>query len=67
MGRPVVHAHIIVSTAVNGELVVLGGHLTKGNIAYLLVEVAIAELKGMEMTRSPHPTRKTLELSFGRS
>jgi len=37
----------------------------RGNIAYPLVEIAIAELKGMEMARPPPPTRRTLELSFG--
>lgn len=65
--RSVVHAHIVVSTVLDKEIVVLGGHLTNGNITYLLVEVAIAELEGMEMTRLPHPTRRTLELNFGRS
>jgi len=62
--RPVVHAHIVVSVALDGETAVLGGHLTSGNITYLLVEVAIAELEGIEMARLPHPSRKTLELNL---
>jgi predicted DNA-binding protein with PD1-like motif len=64
--RSVVHAHVVVSVALDGEIVVLGGHLTNGNITYLLVEVAIAELEGIEMIRFPHPSRKTLELNFAR-
>lgn len=64
--RSAVHAHIVVSAVLDGEILVLGGHLTRGNIAYLLVEAAIAELEGIEMVRFPDPSRRTLELSFAR-
>lgn len=65
-GRLVVHAHIVVSAVLDEEIIVFGGHLTRGNIAYLLVEVAIAELEGIEMVRLPHPSRGTSELNFAR-
>ena len=62
--RSVIHAHITVSKVQGGEIVVLGGHLVKGNICYILVEVVIAELGKIEMIRSEHLSRKTMELTF---
>ena len=60
-----IHAHITVSTTINGKIVVLGGHLVEGNITYVMVEIAIAELKGIKMIRALHPERKAWELTFG--
>ena len=61
-GRIEVHAHITLSTVVDDEVYVFGGHLVRGNITFINVEVVMAELEGIEMVREVHPKRKTREL-----
>ncbi|MFQ5711544.1 MAG: PPC domain-containing DNA-binding protein [Candidatus Geothermarchaeales archaeon] len=63
-GETQIHAHITVSTVVGGEVFVFGGHLVEGNITFVNVEAALAELEGVEMVRKIHPERKTWELTL---
>lgn len=57
-----IHAHICVSKVVDGEVAVMGGHLTQGCITWVNVEFALAEIEGMEMRRMLHEERRTSEL-----
>jgi len=61
-----VHGHITVSKVEGAEIRVLGGHLVEGNITYLMVEVAVAEVEDVDVVRAPHPERKGLELTVRR-
>lgn len=63
-GEIAVHAHLAVSTVSGGRPVVLGGHLVEGNATYVMTEVAIAEVKGINVSRRLHPERRSWELSF---
>jgi len=61
-GEIEIHAHITVSTVMDGKVILLGGHLVKGNITFVNVEAILAELEGVEMVRKIHPVRRTWEL-----
>lgn len=64
-GAPVVHAHICLSSVQGNNVTTLGGHLVKGCITYVKVEIAIAELWNIELKRRLHSETKAWELSFG--
>ena len=61
-----VHAHIILSKAVDGKIVLLGGHLTEGSETFVMVEAFIGVLEKGGFTRSMHSERKAWEISFHR-
>lgn len=63
-GEPMVHAHICLSYTKNGEVITLGGHLVRGCITYIKVEIVIAEFRNTKIRRTIHPERKEWELSF---
>lgn len=65
-GGIAVHAHIAVSKVDDGGIKVFGGHLVEGNITYLMVEIAIAEVEDVDIVRAVHPERKGLELTVRR-
>ncbi len=59
-----VHAHISVSKAFNGRVVVMGGHLAPGNETFVMVEVFIGVLKEGSFTRTMNSDRKSWEIFF---
>ena len=65
-GRITVHAHITVSKVDEEGIRVFGGHLVEGNITYLMVEIALAEVEDVDVVRAIHPERKGLELTVRR-
>jgi predicted DNA-binding protein with PD1-like motif len=58
-----VHAHITLSKVVEGQAVVLGGHLIEGNETFVMVEVFIGVLGEGSFTRTMHPDRKSWEIT----
>jgi predicted DNA-binding protein with PD1-like motif len=63
-GQLVVHAHISLSAVKGNEVITLGGHLVKGCLTYVMVEVVIGELWKTKTKRKLNSERKALELSF---
>ena len=53
---------MIISFVKDGNVEVIGGHLIEGNVTYVMVELAIGEIKGLKMIRKLHPERKSLDL-----
>lgn len=61
-GKPLVHAHLTLSSVVEGEIGVIGGHLIKGCLVFGFAEVAVMELGGIEMVKSFDEETRTLQL-----
>jgi predicted DNA-binding protein with PD1-like motif len=62
-GRVVVHGHMVISSGREHGLA-YGGHLVEGTIVFSTVEIILAEITGMSLTRSLDPITHAAELSF---
>jgi len=61
-GKPLVHAHLTLSSVEEGEITVIGGHLIKGCVVFGFSEFAILELEGIEMVKRFDEETRTLQL-----
>lgn len=58
-----IHCHITISSGIeDGQA--YGGHLVEGCIALVTIEVIIAEITGLQMTRKTDPETQAAELRF---
>jgi predicted DNA-binding protein with PD1-like motif len=62
-GRVVVHGHLVVSSGREDGLA-YGGHLVEGTIVFSTVEIILAEITGVSLTRSADPITHAAELGF---
>jgi len=61
-GKPLVHAHLTLSSVEEGEITVIGGHLIEGCVVFGFSEFAILELEGVEMVKRFDEETRTLQL-----
>ncbi len=62
-GEVVVHGHIVISSGVEGGHA-YGGHLVEGSIVFSTMEVLLAEITGLVMSRAIDPQTQAAELYF---
>jgi predicted DNA-binding protein with PD1-like motif len=63
-GQVVVHGHLTISSG-REDAVAYGGHLVEGSIVFSTMEIVLAEVIGMSLTRSMHAITHAAELTFG--
>lgn len=63
-GRVVVHGHLVISSGQQDGLA-YGGHLVEGSIVFSTMEIILAEITGMSLTRSVDAITHAAELTFG--
>jgi len=61
-GKPVVHAHITLSSVNDGGISVIGGHLIEGCIIFGFAEIILMELENISMKKEFDEETKTFQL-----
>jgi predicted DNA-binding protein with PD1-like motif len=62
-GQVVVHGHLVISSGREDGLA-YGGHLVEGSIVFSTMEIILAEITGVSLTRSLHAITRAAELTF---
>jgi uncharacterized protein len=63
-GAVVVHGHLVISSGLQDGLA-YGGHLVEGSIVFSTMEIIVAEVTGIALTRSLDAITRAAELTFG--
>ena len=63
-GRGVAHGHLAISSGQQDGLA-YGGHLVEGSVVFSTMEIILAEITGMSLTRSVDAITHAAELTFG--
>jgi uncharacterized protein len=62
-GVVVVHGHLVISSGLQDGLA-YGGHLVEGSIVFSTMEIILAEIAGVSLTRTMDPITQAAELTF---
>ena len=63
-GVVVVHGHLVISSGLQDGLA-YGGHLVEGSIVFSTMEILVAEVAGLALTRRVDEITRAAELTFG--